>query len=74
MQRTPGDLDRRSVTHTLTAKGQRLLTKANDAVDARLTDIAGSLDDPALTERALGSLVLWRSAMRAYHAAHGPRP
>ncbi len=73
VQRTPGDLDRRSVTHTLTAKGQRLLTKANHAVDARLTDIAGSLDDRALTDRALDSLVLWRSAMRAYHAAHGAR-
>ena len=49
VQRTPGDLDKRSVTHTLTPKGQRLLAKANAAVDARLTDIAGSLDDPALT-------------------------
>ncbi len=27
VQRTPGDLDKRRVTHTLTAKGQRLLTR-----------------------------------------------
>ena len=69
VQRTPGDLDKRSVTHTLTAKGQRLLAKANTAVDARLTDIAACLDDAELTERALESLDLWRSAMRAYHRA-----
>jgi long-chain acyl-CoA synthetase len=69
VQRTPGDHDKRRVTHTLTTKGQRLLAKANVAVDARLTDIAGSLDDPALTDQALDSLVLWRSAMRAYHSA-----
>jgi long-chain acyl-CoA synthetase len=74
VQRTPGDLDKRSVTHTLTTKGQRLLAKANAAVDARLTDIAASLDDPALTRQALDSLGLWRGAMRAYHAAHKDRP
>jgi long-chain acyl-CoA synthetase len=73
VQRSPGDHDKRSVTHTLTAKGQRVLTKANHAVDARLTDIAGSLDDRALTDRALDSLVLWRSAMRAYHSAQEDR-
>jgi len=68
VERTPGNIDRRSVTHTLTAKGQRLLAKADAAVDARLTDIAASLDDPALTDQALHSLELWRGAMRAYHA------
>src|ERR1700686_2743669 len=73
VQRTPGDLDKRSVTHTLTAKGQRLLAKANTAVDARLADIAACLDDDVLTEQALGSLDLWRSAMRAYHRAQAAR-
>jgi long-chain acyl-CoA synthetase len=73
VQRTPGDLDKRSVTHTLTTKGQRLLAKANAAVDARLTDIAACLDDAALTEQALGSLDLWRGAMRAYHRAQAAR-
>ena len=69
VQRTPGGVDKRSVTHTLTPKGQRLLAKANDAVDARLLDIASCLDDPALTHQALDGLVLWRTAMRAYHSA-----
>jgi long-chain acyl-CoA synthetase len=69
VQRSPGDLDKRSVTHTLTPKGQRLLAKANTAVDARLTDIAACLDDAVLTEQALESLDLWRGAMRAYHRA-----
>ncbi|HXQ63024.1 MAG TPA: MarR family transcriptional regulator [Acidimicrobiales bacterium] len=74
VQRTPGDLDKRSVTHTLTPKGQRLLAKANTAVDARLTDIAACLDDPALTDQALGSLELWRGAMRAYHSTRTAGP
>jgi DNA-binding MarR family transcriptional regulator len=68
VQRSPGDLDKRSVTHTLTVEGRRLLDRANAAVDARLTDIASCLDDPALTHQALDALVLWRGAMRAYHA------
>src|SRR5579863_10302350 len=69
VQRTPGDLDRRSVTHTLTVEGRHLLDRANAAVDARLTDIASCLDDPALTHQALDALMLWRGAMRAYHGA-----
>jgi long-chain acyl-CoA synthetase len=73
VQRTPGGLDKRSVTHTLTSKGQRLLDKANAAVDVRLTDIASSLDDPALTQQVLEGLVLWRRAMRAFHSAQSAR-
>ena len=69
VERTPGHTDRRSVTHALTARGKRLLAEANAAVDVRLTDIAGSLPDPAATAQALDSLELWRHAMRAYHAA-----
>ena len=46
---------------------RHLLGRANTAVDARLTDIASCLDDPALTHQALDALVLWRGAMRAYH-------
>jgi len=70
VERRPGDdLDRRRVTHTLTPKGRRLLTKADAAVDARLSEIAASLEDPALAGQALGSLDLWRTAIRAYHAA-----
>src|SRR5580693_591888 len=32
VQRTPGDLDKRSVTHTLTVAGRDLLGRANSAV------------------------------------------
>jgi len=74
VERTPDGDDRRSITHTLTAEGQRLLDTANAAVDARLTHIAGFLDDPALSERAIDGLDLWRSAMRAYGAAREARP
>ena len=73
VQRTPGGHDKRSVTHTLTAKGERLLDKANAAVDIRLTDIATSLDDPVLTQQVLDGLVLWRAAMRAFHSAQVAR-
>ncbi len=65
--------DRRSVTHTITAKGRRALHEADEAVDARLADIAASLEDPRLTEQALGSMALWRMAMRAHHAARTVR-
>ncbi len=74
VHRAPGGPDKRNVTHTLTPKGQRLLDRANTAVDARLTDIAACLDDPALTRQALDSLALWRGAMRAYHSAAAGRP
>lgn len=74
VQRTPGDLDKRSVTHTLTTKGRDLLDQANHAVDARLTDIAACLGDPVLTDQALDSLELWRGAMRAYHSNQVARP
>jgi hypothetical protein len=56
-----------------TAKGQRLLAKADAAVDARLADIAGRLDDPAATERAMDGLELWRTAMRAYGESRAAR-
>ena len=67
VERTPGGGDRRSVTHTLTVKGKRLVAKADAAVDGRLVAIADSLDDPGAARQALDSLELWRRAMRAYH-------
>jgi long-chain acyl-CoA synthetase len=69
VERTPDSVDRRSINHTLTAKGERLLAKADAAVDARLTDIAASLSDPEECSEALRSMALWRRAIRAYHAA-----
>jgi len=69
VERAPGPLtDRRRVTHTLTPEGRRLLARADGAVDARLADIAASLDGAELTDRALGSLELWGAAMWAHHA------
>ena len=69
VERTPDNLDRRSVTHTLTGKGERLLAKADAVVDGRLADIAASLPDPEECDLALRSMALWRRAIRAYHAA-----
>ena len=51
----------------LTAKGERLLATANEAVDTRLAGIAGSLETEELTTRALEGLELWRQAMAAFH-------
>jgi long-chain acyl-CoA synthetase len=68
VERAPG-CDRRSVTHTLTAKGKRLLAKADAAADRRLVAIAASLDDPVLAGQALEGLDVWRQAIRAYHLA-----
>jgi long-chain acyl-CoA synthetase len=67
VHRTPGDADKRNVTHTLSAKGQAVLAEADRSIDARLVDIATSLEDPVLTDEALHGLELWRRAMRAYH-------
>jgi long-chain acyl-CoA synthetase len=73
VEQTPGDEDKRSVTHTLTVKGQRLRAKADAAVDGRLTAIAASLGDPELANRALDSLELWREAMQCYHGAQAAK-
>ncbi|HLI73298.1 MAG TPA: MarR family transcriptional regulator [Acidimicrobiales bacterium] len=69
VERSPADDDRRIVTHTLTAKGKRLLAKADAAADGRLVAIARSLDDAGSTARALEGLELWRSALRAHFVA-----
>ena len=60
------DQDRRRVTHTLTARGRKVLAQADAAVDARLAAIADALEDPALARRALDDLDLWRRAIRAH--------
>jgi long-chain acyl-CoA synthetase len=69
VERTPDGDDKRSVTHTLTHKGQQLRAKADAAVDLRLRTIADSLGDAELTNRALDSLELWGQAMLCYHEA-----
>lgn len=72
VQRRHADDDRRRVTHVLTAKGERLLETANEAVDSRLAGIAGSLETEELTARCLEGLALWRHAMAAYHNTTQP--
>jgi long-chain acyl-CoA synthetase len=71
VERRHAEDDRRRVAHVLTAKGEKLLGTANEAVDSRLAGIAGSLETEELTARALEGLALWRQAMAAYHNA-GP--
>jgi long-chain acyl-CoA synthetase len=67
VERRHAEDDRRRVAHVLTAKGEKLLGTANEAVDSRLAGIAGSLETAELTARALEGLALWRQAMAAYH-------
>src|SRR5580692_5204919 len=68
VERKHAEDDRRRVAHVLTAKGEKLLALANEAVDFRLAGIAGSLETDELTARALEGLELWRHAMAAYHS------
>lgn len=75
VERAPGPVtDRRRVTHTLTTEGRQLLARADAAIDARLADIAASLDGAELTDRALHSLELWGTAMWAHHARRTGAP
>ena len=60
--------DRRRVAHVLTASGRRILARADEAIDARLTEIAGYLEDRADAEAAFGGLEAWRHALDAYRA------
>lgn len=71
VERKHAEDDRRRVAHVLTAKGEKLLATANEAVDSRLAGIAGSLETDELTARALEGLELWRHAMAAYHQTTG---
>ncbi|HEY1988740.1 MAG TPA: MarR family transcriptional regulator [Acidimicrobiales bacterium] len=74
VERRPDELDRRRVDHALTESGMTVLTAADAAVTARLCDIAGCLDDPVETERALDGLATWRHAFIAYRAARRSGP
>ena len=61
--------DRRRVDHVLTGQGRHILALADTAVDARLYEIAGHLDSPAVTEQAIEGLALWRRALVASRLA-----
>jgi long-chain acyl-CoA synthetase len=69
VERRAVESDRRRVDHSLTESGLAALTSADAAVAERLADIAGCLDEPADTQRALDSLVTWRHALIAYRSA-----
>lgn len=66
VERRHSDLDRRRVSHTLTAAGRRLLAAADGAVDARLQEIAGCLPGERPARRALQDMALWQRAMLAH--------
>src|ERR1700722_5443372 len=72
VERKHAEDDRRRVAHVLTAKGEKLLGTANEAVDSRLAGIAGGLETAELAERALDGLRLWRHAMANYHQTNHP--
>jgi DNA-binding MarR family transcriptional regulator len=66
VERRHGEDDRRQVSHTLTDQGRLVLAAADEAVDGRLTEIAGCLPDQRLARRAVGDVGLWQQAMLAH--------
>jgi len=66
--RSQSEQDRRRVSLALTDLGRELLGRAEDAVRARLEEIAGSLGDEVRAEDALLALALWGDALEAYRA------
>lgn len=69
VERRHDEKDRRRVGHSLTPEGARVLTAADDAIDARLREIAGFLDDEGGAAEAFNGLDRWRGALDAYRAA-----
>ncbi len=68
VERSHSEGDRRQVSHVLTEAGRGALDGADRAVDRRLADIAGCLEDPACGRRALQALDLWQEAMLSHRA------
>lgn len=66
VERAHREDDRRRVSHSLTPEGRRLLTAADEAVEARLDVIAGCLPNQQLVRRATASLGLWQQALLAH--------
>jgi long-chain acyl-CoA synthetase len=58
--------DRRRLTLQLTADGHKLLRAAEGAVDARLGEIAGYLEDPSSAAAAIEALQQWNHALDAF--------
>jgi long-chain acyl-CoA synthetase len=58
--------DRRRLTLQLTPDGRKLLRAAEGAVDARLGEIAGYLEDPSSAAAAIEALQQWNHALDAF--------
>jgi long-chain acyl-CoA synthetase len=65
--RQGADRDRRQVLHVLTSAGRDMLTKADRAIEQRLSTLAGELTDGE-QGRAFKGLHLWGKALDAYRA------
>jgi long-chain acyl-CoA synthetase len=68
VERRSDEADRRRVHHRLTEQGERALERADDAVAAKLAEIAGVLG-PSKATRAREALVLWGEALIAARQA-----
>jgi long-chain acyl-CoA synthetase len=73
VERRTVESDRRQVDHVLTDHGRRLLDEADAALDQRLCWIAGHLDNPSDTDRAVEGLALWGPAILATRLARVAR-
>jgi long-chain acyl-CoA synthetase len=62
-ERIPDPKDRRRVGHAITEAGQGALQRADDAVTARLNDLATKIPDPRDREAASRGLTIWLSAL-----------
>ena len=69
VERRHEQADRRRVAHELTPAGRRLLASADEALDARLQEIASHLDDPTERADAMRALETWRRALDGFRAA-----
>ena len=69
VERKHHDSDRRRIEHRLTEKGRQVLCQADEAVEARLREIAGHLPDEGQAAAAFAGLDLWRAGLDAFRAA-----
>jgi long-chain acyl-CoA synthetase len=72
--REPDVGDRRRLTHRLTKTGKRTLALAEDAVDARLVEIAAHFDDPAHAAAAIAALETWNDALGRFREQRKQTP
>jgi long-chain acyl-CoA synthetase len=67
VRRDPDDTDRRRIDLGLTDDGRRVLARADDEVERRLTEIAGHAEPG--TDDPFAGLGSWRAALDAYRTA-----